>query len=128
MAHALLRMKGQSYSAAVHDPSSLEVHWMVSSCLISCHSASGVYPPQVRVFELAELSLKFERNLDSEIVEFLVSRPRHSRASYFKMHAQVSWLGDKMVLHLSLGEVAQGHRCLCICDQGTLHSLDSCTG
>jgi ribosome biogenesis protein ENP2 len=34
--------------------------------------ASGIYPPQVRVYELSELSLKFERHLTSEIVNFQV--------------------------------------------------------
>lgn len=32
--------------------------------------SSGVYPPQVRIFETSDLSMKFQRNLDSEIVEF----------------------------------------------------------
>eukprot|EP00850_Spirogloea_muscicola_P014821 SM000109S14135 [mRNA] locus=s109:19278:23306:- [translate_table: standard] len=32
--------------------------------------ASGVYPPQVRVYELSQLSLKFERHLDAEIIDF----------------------------------------------------------
>ncbi|KAJ8423192.1 hypothetical protein Cgig2_023383 [Carnegiea gigantea] len=32
--------------------------------------ASGIYPPQVKVYELRELSLKFERHLDSEIIDF----------------------------------------------------------
>ena len=35
--------------------------------------ASGIYPPQVKVYELRELSLKFERHLDSEIIDFQVS-------------------------------------------------------
>lgn len=33
---------------------------------------SGIYPPQVKVYELRELSLKFERHLVSEIVNFQV--------------------------------------------------------
>ncbi|KAL3635048.1 hypothetical protein CASFOL_022102 [Castilleja foliolosa] len=32
--------------------------------------ASGIYPPQVKVYELRELSLKFERHLISEIINF----------------------------------------------------------
>ncbi|CAM9304165.1 unnamed protein product [Chrysoparadoxa australica] len=31
--------------------------------------ATGTYPPQVKVYELSELSLKFERHLDAEIVD-----------------------------------------------------------
>ena len=34
--------------------------------------ASGIYPPQVKVYEVRELGLKFERHLDSEIVDFQV--------------------------------------------------------
>ncbi|GJP45259.1 hypothetical protein CLOM_g4670 [Closterium sp. NIES-68] len=44
--------------------------------------ASGVYPPQVRVYELAELSLKFERNLDSEIVDFQVLTDDYSKIAF----------------------------------------------
>ena len=33
---------------------------------------SGIYPPQVKVYELGQLALKFERHLDSEIVDFEV--------------------------------------------------------
>lgn len=32
----------------------------------------GIYPPQVKVFELRQLSLKFERHLVSEIINFEV--------------------------------------------------------
>ncbi|CAI7755896.1 unnamed protein product [Closterium sp. NIES-54] len=42
----------------------------------------GVYPPQVRVYELAELSLKFERNLDSEIVDFQVLTDDYSKIAF----------------------------------------------
>jgi ribosome biogenesis protein ENP2 len=34
--------------------------------------ATGVYKPQLRVYELAELSLKFERHSDCENVDFEV--------------------------------------------------------
>ena len=34
---------------------------------------SGIYPPQVKVYELGQLALKFERHLDSEIVDFEVT-------------------------------------------------------
>lgn len=45
--------------------------------------ATGMYPPRVRMFELDQLSMKFERNLDAEIRKFHVcwqGRRRHSRA------------------------------------------------
>ena len=31
---------------------------------------SGVYKPQIKVFEVDQLSLKFERHVDSEVVQF----------------------------------------------------------
>jgi ribosome biogenesis protein ENP2 len=34
--------------------------------------ATGTYPPQVKVYEVGELSMKFERHLDAEIRDFLV--------------------------------------------------------
>lgn len=34
--------------------------------------ASGMHPPQLRVYELAQMSMKFDRHFDSEIVDFQV--------------------------------------------------------
>lgn len=34
--------------------------------------ASGTYPPMVRVYELRELSMKFERHMDSDVVQFQI--------------------------------------------------------
>ena len=36
--------------------------------------ATGVYKPQMRVYDLDELTLKFERHSDAENVDFLVSK------------------------------------------------------
>lgn len=44
--------------------------------------ASGVYPPQVRVFELAELSLKFERNLEAEVVDLEILTDDYSKLAF----------------------------------------------
>ncbi|KMT15164.1 hypothetical protein BVRB_3g062780 [Beta vulgaris subsp. vulgaris] len=44
--------------------------------------ASGTYPPQVKVYELRELSLKFERHLDSEIVDFQVLSDDYSKLAF----------------------------------------------
>eukprot|EP00184_Porphyridium_aerugineum_P007301 CAMPEP_0184704230 /NCGR_PEP_ID=MMETSP0313-20130426/30533_1 /TAXON_ID=2792 /ORGANISM="Porphyridium aerugineum, Strain SAG 1380-2" /LENGTH=132 /DNA_ID=CAMNT_0027165215 /DNA_START=1 /DNA_END=396 /DNA_ORIENTATION=- len=33
-------------------------------------AAVGTYPPQVRVYEFENLAMKFQRNLDAEIVDF----------------------------------------------------------
>jgi ribosome biogenesis protein ENP2 len=35
--------------------------------------ATGVYQPRMRVFELSELSMKFERHTDAENVQFTVN-------------------------------------------------------
>lgn len=34
--------------------------------------ATGVYKPQIRVFEYAEMSMKFERHTDAENINFAV--------------------------------------------------------
>lgn len=44
--------------------------------------ASGIYPPQVKVYELRELSLKFERHLISEIVNFQVLDDDYSKIAF----------------------------------------------
>ena len=35
--------------------------------------ATGIHPPRLRCYELSELSMKFERHFDSEVVDFQVS-------------------------------------------------------
>ncbi|KAL9256576.1 Nucleolar protein 10-like protein [Drosera capensis] len=44
--------------------------------------ASGIYPPVVKVYELQELSLKFERNLDSEIFDFKALSDDYSKLAF----------------------------------------------
>lgn len=44
--------------------------------------ASGIYPPQVKVFELRQYSLKFERHLVSEIVDFQVLGDDYSKIAF----------------------------------------------
>nr|GMC81987.1 nucleolar protein 10 [Ipomoea batatas] len=44
--------------------------------------ASGIYPPQVKVYELRELSMKFERHLISEIVNFQVLSDDYSKIAF----------------------------------------------
>lgn len=39
--------------------------------LVGSHH-SGIYPPQVKVYELRQFSMKFERHLESEIIDFQV--------------------------------------------------------
>ncbi|GAV56912.1 NUC153 domain-containing protein [Cephalotus follicularis] len=52
--------------------------------------ASGIYPPQVKVYELRELSLKFERHLDSEIVDFQVLAHDYSKLAFLCADRSVS--------------------------------------
>ncbi|KAM0844838.1 hypothetical protein ACQ4PT_056776 [Festuca glaucescens] len=44
--------------------------------------ASGIYPPQMKVFELKELSMKFERHMISEIVDFEVLGDDYSKLAF----------------------------------------------
>ncbi|OVA14142.1 hypothetical protein BVC80_1787g234 [Macleaya cordata] len=44
--------------------------------------ASGIYPPQVKVYELRELSLKFERHLISEIIDFQILSDDYSKIAF----------------------------------------------
>lgn len=44
--------------------------------------ASGIYPPQVKVYELRELALKFERHLVSEIINFQILADDYSKIAF----------------------------------------------
>ncbi|XP_020112876.1 nucleolar protein 10 [Ananas comosus] len=44
--------------------------------------ASGIYPPQVKVYELKQLSMKFERHLISEIINFQVLDEDYSKIAF----------------------------------------------
>ncbi|PKI50858.1 hypothetical protein CRG98_028765 [Punica granatum] len=44
--------------------------------------ASGIYPPQIKVYELGQLSLKFERHFDSEIIDFQVLAGDYSKLAF----------------------------------------------
>ncbi|XP_057548925.1 uncharacterized protein LOC130827271 [Amaranthus tricolor] len=63
--------------------------------------ASGIYPPQVKVYELRELSLKFERHLDSEIVDFQVLSDDYSKLAFLCANRTVN-LHAKYGSHYSL--------------------------
>ena len=47
-------------------------------------AATGVYPPQVKVYELAELSMKFERHMDCEVVQFEVLSEDYSKMVFLQ--------------------------------------------
>ncbi|KAM5548387.1 hypothetical protein ABKV19_000017 [Rosa sericea] len=63
--------------------------------------ASGIYPPQVKVYELRELSLKFERHLDSEIIDFEVLADDYSKLAFLCANRSV-YLHAKYGKHYSL--------------------------
>ncbi|KAK4804898.1 hypothetical protein SAY86_004715 [Trapa natans] len=63
--------------------------------------ASGIYPPQIKVYELKELALKFERHLDSEIVDFQVLADDYSKLAFLCADRSVS-LHAKYGKHYSL--------------------------
>ncbi|XP_055327272.1 nucleolar protein 10-like [Paramacrobiotus metropolitanus] len=56
--------------------------------------AAGAYKPRVRCFDTAEMSMKFERCMDAEIVKFLILSEDYSKMvflhsdRYLEMHAQ----------------------------------------
>ena len=43
---------------------------------------SGIHPPQVKVYDLSQLSMKFERHLDSEVVDFCVLGEDYSKLAF----------------------------------------------
>ena len=47
-------------------------------------AATGVYPPQVKVYELSELSMKFERHMDCEVVQFDVISDDYSKMVFLQ--------------------------------------------
>ncbi|KAH9657792.1 NUC153 domain-containing protein [Citrus sinensis] len=62
---------------------------------------SGIYPPQVKVYELRQLSLKFERHLDSEIINFEVLADDYSKLAFLCADRSIS-LHAKYGKHYSL--------------------------
>lgn len=63
--------------------------------------ASGIYPPQVKVYEVRELGLKFERHLDSEIVDFQVLSDDYSKLAFLCADRSIN-LHAKYGKHYSL--------------------------
>ncbi|XVF56273.1 hypothetical protein PTKIN_Ptkin06aG0105700 [Pterospermum kingtungense] len=63
--------------------------------------ASGIYPPQVKVYELRQFSMKFERHLDSEIIDFQVLADDYSKLAFLCADRSVN-LHAKYGKHYSL--------------------------
>jgi ribosome biogenesis protein ENP2 len=55
---------------------------------------SGVYPPRVKIFETSELSMKCERGIDSEVLQFVALGADYSKLAFLcadrniELHAQ----------------------------------------
>ena len=47
-------------------------------------AATGVYPPQVKVYEVGELSMKFERHMDCEVVQFDILSDDYSKMVFLQ--------------------------------------------
>ncbi|KAK2423458.1 nucleolar protein [Trifolium repens] len=63
--------------------------------------ASGIYPPQVKVYEVRELGLKFERHLDSEIIDYQVLSDDYSKLAFLCADRSIN-LHAKYGKHYSL--------------------------
>ncbi|MBA0859464.1 hypothetical protein Goshw_007128, partial [Gossypium schwendimanii] len=63
--------------------------------------ASGIYPPQVKVYELRQFSMKFERHLDSEIIDFQILDEDYSKLAFLCADRSVN-LHAKYGKHYSL--------------------------
>lgn len=46
--------------------------------------ATGTYKPRVKVFELSQLALKFERHLDDESIDFLALSDSYSKLCFLR--------------------------------------------
>ncbi|CAK7340222.1 unnamed protein product [Dovyalis caffra] len=77
--------------------------------------ASGIYPPQIKVYELREFALKFERHFTSEIIDFQILDDDYSKLAFL--------CADRSVcLHAKYGK----HYTLRI--PSKLHGLVACGG
>jgi ribosome biogenesis protein ENP2 len=53
--------------------------------------AAGTYRPQIKVFEVAQLSVKFERHVDAEIVQFQVLSDDYSKLALLESDRTVEF-------------------------------------
>ncbi|KAG7389922.1 Nucleolar protein 10 [Phytophthora pseudosyringae] len=53
--------------------------------------ATGVYPPSVKVFDVRDLSLKFERGLDAEVVQFEVLSADFGKLAFLQADRSVAF-------------------------------------
>ncbi|XP_017976886.1 PREDICTED: uncharacterized protein LOC18598775 isoform X2 [Theobroma cacao] len=48
--------------------------WLSLKKQRSLRKDKSIYPPQVKVYELRQFSMKFERHLESEIIDFQITK------------------------------------------------------
>ena len=46
----------------------------------------GVYKPRVRCYDVAQMSMKFERCMDSEVIRFLLLVDDYTKVAFFICH------------------------------------------
>lgn len=53
--------------------------------------ATGIYPPSVKVFDVRDLSLKFERRLDAEVVQLEILSPDFGKLAFLQADRSISF-------------------------------------
>eukprot|EP00887_Chlorella_sp_A99_P002039 scaffold18.g2039.t1 len=53
--------------------------------------ASGYHPPQVRCYDVSQLSMKFDRHLDAEVVDFQLLSDDYSKAAFLCADRSISF-------------------------------------
>ncbi|XP_058779770.1 uncharacterized protein LOC131653592 isoform X1 [Vicia villosa] len=84
--------------------------------------ASGIYPPQVKVYEVREFGLKFERHLDSEIIDFQVLFTNMSAYEDYMTHKATTF-GMKSVIYVSQIKSDTVAALSAFCDKATMGVL-----
>ncbi|KAK6232094.1 hypothetical protein SCA6_002167 [Theobroma cacao] len=71
--------------------------WLSLKKQRSLRKDKSIYPPQVKVYELRQFSMKFERHLESEIIDFQVLADDYSKLAFLCADRSVN-------LHAKYGE------------------------
>ena len=78
--------KDEAYRRRVELVQDLEFSVASSRCKMSADGqflvVTGLHPPQVKVYDLSQLSMKFERHLDAEVVDFAILGEDYSKLAF----------------------------------------------
>ncbi|KAB5519370.1 hypothetical protein DKX38_023689 [Salix brachista] len=88
--------------------------------------ASGIYPPQIKVYELREFALKFERHFDSEIIDFQILDDDYSKLAFLCTDRSI-YLHAKYGKHYSL-RIPRWILCCTIENKGNVHKTPLING